>query len=411
MRHYLIAELLHRSGRVSGTILGIALGVALYLALTAAAVGFRSAARQPLASVGADVLLTRPAMGMETQASAQTTHGARLPFGYSPMAISDLDKVQQIPGIAAASGALLLWDFGPTNYQTVLGVDPGPSLVGPARAREWIVAGRFLEPGESGAAVVDKHYSAFFKIKPGDTVSIGGRLFQVVGIVEAREGSQAAAANFYIPLKDAQDLADLGPDSMDQLYIRVAHASEADAVVGQIRNVLGDVSAITEQSIVQIMGGIAQISDRFAGVASIAALLGGLVMTGLSLSGSVNERTREIGLMKAVGWQSAQVERYFLMEGITLSLIGGMIGLGLGALATLGLRMIQIRLPGLTATTPASLAFQPTIYNTAPFLAQLTLTAILLSLGAAIVGGALASWWVAHKAASTKPAVALRQVG
>jgi putative ABC transport system permease protein len=411
MLPYLFAEFHHRAGRVLGIVLGIALGVTLYLALTAAATGFREAARQPLSSVGADLLLTRPAMGMETQASAQTTHGARLPFGMDSMKLSDLEKVQHIQGIDEAAGALLLWDFGSTNYQTVLGVDAGQSQIGPDRARDWVVSGRFLEKGESGVAVVDKHYAAFFKLKPGDTVSIGGRSFKVVGVVEAREGSQAAAANFYVPLSDAQGLVQMGPDAIDQFYIRVTQASAAEEVVQRVRGTLGEVTAISEQSIVQIMGGISQISDRFAGIASLVALLGGLIMTWLALSGSVNERTNEIGLMKAVGWKSAHVERYFILEGVTLSLLGGLIGLTLGGLATLGLRLIQIDLPGLTATTPSSLAFQPAVYNKVPFLASFSGQAVFLSLGVAILGGALASWFVARRAASIKPAVALRRSG
>jgi putative ABC transport system permease protein len=411
MQKYLVAELTHRRGRVFSVVLGVALGVAFYLTLTAAAVGFREAARQPLASVGADILLTRPAAGTETQASGQTTRGARLPFGLALMQSGDLERVQHIQGIEAAAGALLLWDFGPGNYQTVLGVTPDQSPVGPARAQDWVVAGRFLRPGESGAAVVDKHYAAFYRLKPGDTVTISGRPFQVIGIVEAKEGSQAAAANFYISLSDAQALADLGPDAMDQLYIRATQASAAEEVVQRVKGALGDVNAITEQSIVQIIGGIAQISDRFTGIASLVALLGGLVMTWLALSASVNERTDEVGLMKAVGWQSGHVERYFILEGITLSLLGGLVGLVFGELATLGLRLIRLDLPGLTATTPASLTFQPAVYNTVPFLANIPIQAIFLSLGVVILGGGLASWLVARRAASIQPAVALRRAG
>jgi len=178
-----------------------------------------------------------------------------------------------------------------------------------------------------------------------------------------------------------------------------------------VRNSLGDVSAITEQSIVQIMGGIAEISNRFAGITSLVALLGGLLMTGLALSGSVQERTKEIGLMKAVGWDSGEVEQYFILEGVALSLAGGLIGLLFGWLATLGLRFIQISLPGLSATTPTSLAYQPAVYNTVPFSANLSFPAVMLSLGVVVVGGGLASWLIARRAASIKPAVALRQTG
>jgi ABC-type lipoprotein release transport system permease subunit len=280
MRTYLFAELHHRAGRTAAAALGVALGVALFIALTAASAGFEEAARQPLAGVNADILLTRPAAGAETAASAQTTRGARLPFGQSTFNLDDVRETQRIDGVESAAGALLVWDFGPTAYQTVLGVDVRQTAIGPGRARDWVVDGRFLEDGEIGAVVADRHFAAFYSLKPGDAVTIGGKPFHVVGIAEAREGSQAAAANFYVSLIDAQALARLGPDTVNQIYVRVAQASAVDEVVQRARAVLGDISALTEQSIVQVMGGIARVSERFAGIVSIATLLGGLALTG-----------------------------------------------------------------------------------------------------------------------------------
>src|SRR3990170_3345939 len=110
-----------RLGRTISTLLGAAIGVALFIALTAASAGFQEAARRPLASIGADILLTRPTAGNETTAAAQTTRGVRPPFGVSTLNLDDATRVRQIKGVDAVSSALLLWDFGATNYQTVLG--------------------------------------------------------------------------------------------------------------------------------------------------------------------------------------------------------------------------------------------------------------------------------------------------
>jgi len=168
--HYLFAELRNRAGRALAAVLGVALGVALFLALTAAGAGFREAARQPLACVDADILLTRP--GGTTSVSAQITRGARLPFGLSTFTLEEVKKVEQMEGVELAAGALLLWDFGPTTYQTVLGVDVNRTAIGPGRARDWVVAGRFLTSDETGAVVVDKHFAAFYSLKPGDAVTM-----------------------------------------------------------------------------------------------------------------------------------------------------------------------------------------------------------------------------------------------
>lgn len=396
-------------GRTVSTALGVAFGVALFIALSAVGVGFQEAARRPLAGVGADILLSHPATGQETAAAVQTTRGVRLPFGLSTLTLGNAAKVQQIRDVDAVAGGLLLWDFGATSYQTVLGVDVNQPAVGPAKAREWVVAGRFLQPNDSRVAVVDKHYAAFFSLKPGGQVSIGGEMFQVVGVVQAQEGSQAAAANFYIPLTDAQTLAHLNADNVDQIYVRVAHASAVDDVVQQSRTALGDVNATTEQSIVQVMGGIALVSQRFAGMVSLVALLGGLVLTGLALSASVAERRREIGVMKAVGWSSADVRRYFIAEGLALSLLGALVGIALGWLATLALGLIPIDLGPLNSNTPIGMAVAPSATTTLTLPARLAFGPAVLALSVAAIGGAVASWFAARRAAKMKPAEALRQ--
>jgi ABC-type antimicrobial peptide transport system permease subunit len=81
MLTYLTAELRHRPGRTMGALIGVALGVALFIALTAAGSGFREAARQPLADIGADILISRSDNGGGV--AAQTTRGVRQPFGLS----------------------------------------------------------------------------------------------------------------------------------------------------------------------------------------------------------------------------------------------------------------------------------------------------------------------------------------
>jgi putative ABC transport system permease protein len=409
VRTYLFGSMQHRAGRAATTALGVAIGVALFIALMAAGTGFREAARRPLAGVQADILLSRPAAETDLSAAPQTARGVRLPFGMSTMSLDDVAREGSIPGISAVAGGLLLWDFGPTSYQTVFGVDPSQAAVGPAQARQWVVAGRFLQPGERGVAVADRHYAAFFGLTPGDQVTIGGQPFQVVGIVEAQQGSQAAAANFYLPLADAQTLAGLEADTINQIYVQVAQASAVDQVVQQSQATLGNVSAITEQSIVQVMGGISRVSQRFAGVAALAALLGGLLLTGLALSSSVSERRTEIGVMKAVGWTGRNVSTYFVMEGLALATAGALAGILLGWLATLGLGLIPIDLGLLDASTPTGIAVAVSGATQMTLPAQISLPVAFLALVLTVLGGTLASWLVARGAAATEPAKAFRE--
>ncbi len=413
MLSYLLAEIQHRFGRALGSLIGVALGVALFIALIAAGNGFREAARQPLAGIGADILISRP--DNTGNASTQTTRGIRQPFGLSLLTIDDVDVLRGVSGISGVSGGLLLWDFGANSYQTVLGVNVPQTTtaagalqaVGPTQAADWIVSGRFFQPDETDVIVVDRHYAAFFRMKPGETVEIAGKPFTVVGVVEVPGGNQAAAANFYLPLTDAQSLAGLADDQINQVYVRVAEAGDVEAVVAESEARLGDISAMTEQSVVQVMGGVAQVSDRFAGVAALAALLGGLILTAITISAGINLRAAEIGVMKATGWQARDVVRLFTIEGILLSLLGAVAGIFLGWLAILLLGQISVDLTTLAGTTPDLGSAVTTADYTLP--AQLSWNAVLLAVATAIIGGGLASLFSARRAAQLKPANALRQ--
>lgn len=402
---YVFSGLWRRPGRTLGTLLGIAFGVALFIALTAAQSGFREAARLPLAGVAADILLTRPVSS--TDAASQTTRGVRQPFGLAPLDLTELENLRSIPGVDRVSGGVYLWNFGPDNYQTILGLDASTAEVGTAQVRKWVVSGRFFEPGERGVLAVDRHYAAFFQLKPGDSVKIGEATFQIVGIVEVPGGNQAAEANFYLPLADAQALSGLNEKQVNQVYVRVSQAADVEAIVTESEQRLGRLTALTEQSIVQVMGGIARITERFAGLTALAALLGGLLLAFLSMSASFTARINEIGVMKAVGWQSQQIEHVILAEAVLVSLVGALLGGALGYLATVALGQVPIEFGTLGMETTPNLG-APTSLTTFLLPARVTTESAVLALTATIIGGAFAGWLVARQVARRKPAEALR---
>ena len=402
---YVLSGLWRRPGRTLGTLFGIAFGMALFIALTAAQTGFKEAARLPLAGIGADILLTRPVTS--TDAASQTTRGVRQPFGLAPLDLNEVEELRSIPGVDFVSEGIYLWNFGADSYQTILGLEAAAAEAGPARVRNWVVSGRFFEPGERGVLVVDRHYAAFFQLEPGDSVDIGQASFQVVGIVEVPGGNQAAEANFYMPLADAQALSGLNERQVNQVYIRVGQAADIEAIVAESEQRLGRLTALTEQSIVQVMGGIARVTDRFAFLIAVVALLGGLFLAFLSMSSSVTARVKEIGVMKAVGWQAGQIERVILAEGALVSLIGALLGSVLGWLAIIALSQVPIELgqpgmettPNLEGSNSISTIFLP---------ASITTEAALLALIVTMIGGTLAGWLVARRAARQKPVEALR---
>jgi putative ABC transport system permease protein len=382
--------------------------------------GFREAARAPLAEVAADVVITHPPSQLDAEQTAQKARGARLPFGLTVMDRREIDIIQHTEGVGAVAASLQIWDFGGTSYVTVLGVDIEHSLqggaaeskpVGPeALLSSGLLSGRLFRSGDRGVAIADLHYARFFDLQPGDKVTVDGVPFDVIAIVELRNSSQAAAANLYVPLADAQSLVGLGPDQVDQVYVQVASAAQVDTVVAQLTQQMGGVSVMTEDSLLQVMGGIGQVSARFSLIAAIVGLLGGLLLAWVALGGLVGERRVEIGVMKAVGWQSRHVEQVFLLEGFLLSLAGGLVGflLGWGVALLLG----QLPLPDTTipaAQTIQSMAMVEAGNQILTLPARVDARTLVLAVLASVAGGTFASWSSARRAASLKPAQTLSQ--
>jgi len=404
MLTYLLAEGRHRRLRMLGTLAGVTLGVGLFVALMAAGDGFLAAARQPLAGVGADILVTRP--DLQADAASQTTRGIRQPFGLASLTSDQAERLRRMPGVAEVSAGLLLWDFSANGYQTVLGVDTSQEGVGPAGLGGSLVEGRRFEADETGVVVVDRHYAAFFGLRPGDTIEMGHGPFSVAGIVDASGANQAAAANLYLSLSVAQSLAGMAADEVNQIYVTVQEAADIDAIVTDIQAQLGEVSVTTEQSIVQVMGGIVQVSDRYAQVGAILALLGGVMLSAITFNAAISLRAREIGVMKATGWRSRDVTRLFATEGIALGVLGAVFGILVGWLAIVMLQQIPIDLQMATGQVPDLSTVTTTRPTAIP--ARLSWNTVLTATTVAIVGGGLTSLVAARHVSHLKPAHTLR---
>lgn len=365
MMTYILSQFRYRAWRTLGAIVGIALGAALFVALVALGNGFQEAARAPLANVAADLLIAR--QGNEERVP-NNTRGLRLPFGSTALTGDEVRNIANTTGISAVAEGLEVWDFGATQYQTILGLNAAHASrgVGPIDAlQEGLADGRLFEPDELGIAVADRHYAAFFSLKPGDPVTIGSESFELVGIAGQPNSSQAGVANLYIPLADAQRLAGLEANQVNQLYVRVADASQVESVVAELtaqdapNAAKGQLSIISQESILQVMGGVARISARFANVAALVGMIGGWLLTWVAMGGLLSERQHEMGIMRAVGWHTRYITNLFLLESSLLSLIGGVAGIVLGVIAaqlmtSLPAPTINLaqNLPGLTAVAP-----------------------------------------------------------
>jgi ABC-type antimicrobial peptide transport system permease subunit len=412
---YLLSQCRYRPRRLFSVVAGVALGAALSLLIAALGNGFRLAAKVPLDGVGADLVVSRAAAGIGTAAASQRMRGARVPFGLGTFSADEAAAMGREPGVSSWAAGLQLWDFGPNQYVTVLGLDPADTA-GPARVlAESMLAGRALLPGESGSVVVDQHYALFFQVRPGAEVMIGGKPFRVVGIA-SQHSTQVAPANLYIPLPDARALAALPADAVNQIYLKTAQASQVEEIATRLTAGKGDLQVTTEGSVLKLMGGIGQITARFARVAAGVALGGGLVLAWLVVTGLVAERRQEIGLMLALGWRRRDIFQTFLVEGVMLGAVGALAGVVLG----LGVARSLSRLPMPSSASsvhqvlsslhgaPGALQAVATPAADLSFPAQATAAEVLLVLAAVTIVAAMAAWVGVRRSLRVRPAHALR---
>jgi len=186
----------------------------------------------------------------------------------------------------------------------------------------------------------------FGNVNPvGETVKINGQNFKVVGLLEEK-GSQSMGSNddkVIIPLSTAQRL--LSSVGIRSVYIQAESPEAVDTVVFQINNILARKTNDTEDYRVfnqaEMLSTVNQVTGALTamlgGIAGISLVVGGIGIMNIMLV-SVTERTREIGIRKAIGAKRKDILRQFLIEALVVSCAGGIIGiiLGIGGSRILG---------------------------------------------------------------------------
>ena len=317
----------------------------------------------------------------------------------TPMSLSMIDEIEAVEGVARASGTLSM------TLEDLDAVQMGmPALVFGSDLRDrgyetfpmTIAAGRDLEPGDRGVAVVGADLVGRLGAEVGGEVELRGETFEVAGILG--KTLTTPDTSVYIPLADAQDIfaRQLTAPVREAMDIRdlatglaVFHDEDVDSdelaarIEAEVDNVRAVGPAAFQDQIVSMMG---IFNTVIFGVGLIALLVGGLSVIN-TMTMSVAERTREIGVRKAIGASSAAIMRRFLAESAVIALIGGVIGLGLAA--------------GLIAVLDAPDSAMAGMFLLTPRLAG-------GSVAFAFILGVLAGVWPAWHAARLAPVEALR---
>jgi ABC-type antimicrobial peptide transport system permease subunit len=409
---YIIKELRHHHHRTLVNVLGIAIGIALFVSINAVSSAYQKAVSLPFKNLGADIVVQKPEKRAVDAAQTPTSmRGIRLPFSNQLLSQEELRKLGSLDGVASSASSLLLWEFDQGGFRTIMGVDLAQPSLGPVKVKEWLSSGRF--PNQEGEIVLEKHYAKFHHAGLGATFTIGGRPFNVVGLLEIKEGAQIASSNIYLSLQDAQKLLSLDAEGVNIVYLRLENPSLLSQVKSRIGKELNGVSVTSSDSFLELMGGVSKISDQFSLLASIIALGGAIFLIIKTMLGNLVARSSEIGILKAVGWTEKDVQKQLMGEALIQAFLGGLAGLivGYGISYALGFFSIPVSTPWEINLMPAFARDTETAAAVAVRL-PVTLSAGLTgaSLVLSLFAGALASYFMGRRTSRMKPADILRRL-
>ena len=396
--------------RAALTMLGIIIGVGAVITLMSAGEAVQSYVTEQFRSIGSNLLFVAPGSfqgGPGGGSNSASSGGKGLTNGDAqalrdPVAAPDIAMV-----VPELTGSATVTYAGESRLFSVSGVPPEYSIIRNA----YPEAGSFINEQDLaahsrvaaiGPDVVDELFPE--NAYPVDeTIRINGVAFKVIGVMEARGGSGFGSEDnvIYIPLTTAQtrifpSRGGRGDFHASLFYVQAVSEDRSPAAVAEIKDILrrrheispgdeDDFSVVSQADVLSSFGEVLGALTVFlAAIGAVSLLVGGIGIMNIMLV-SVTERTREIGLRKAVGARRRDILAQFLVESVVLAVIGGLIGIILGALGSQAISLFNQDIK------PA-----------------LSINAVLLATTVAAAVGLFFGIYPAARAASLDPITALR---
>ncbi|MEM1607336.1 MAG: FtsX-like permease family protein [Candidatus Bathyarchaeia archaeon] len=405
-------NLKRRKLRTALTASGIVVGISMMLILLSLVSGMEVQARHMVRALGGADITVSNSTSFRGGVGGGGFFGA-LPSP-STLDASILDVVGGIPGVYAVSPQFSF--SGSINGRRVTVYGVVPSLYEVVTSGLNIVEGRFLAEDSGGEIVLGKALMELLNLTLGQTVSLSvgqegvERNFTIVGVFETGMLFQEYAA--YITLSDAQDITG-ERGSVTQILVKCEDPSVVSDVASIISSTVPGVRVITPTAVLQQANQMLNTLTMFFATIGLVALFAGSFGVINTMIMSVTERTREIGVLKAIGAKSRDIMKVFLAESFLIGLIGGGVGVAVGSvlayifpMLTSGLLSTGFSPFGMRNPFSSGRATQTFMFAT-PTITP-TNIAICFSLGALV--GVLAGLYPAWRASRMKPVEALRHV-
>lgn len=339
---YLKDEAAHRWKRTLLTVMGIAMAITLVILLDVLGRAFTDISILPFRSLSAGLIVQRSA----TKNAVPKQMGVMLPYSAQPITTAELHRLAAEKGVSKASGFVLLWNLGAGRFFSISGLDfnAAAPLLGPARAREWLFKGRLPAKGKR-EVLVERHYGAFYRYKPGRKIKLAGQTFTISGVVDIPGAGRITASNFYMDITQARQLANLPDDLVNQVFLKVTHIDETEAIRKRIAAWLPHASIMSPGTMLKLFGGISQVIGRFRHIALLGGALAAAALMIMLLLGNMAERRKEAGILRTLGWTRPRVRRQLTAEMTLQGLAGGLVALLLTGVSVYLLSKITLQMP------------------------------------------------------------------
>jgi len=394
------SALLSNKVRSGLTILGIVIGIGSVIAMVSIGQGAQSSIESSIQSIGSNLLMIMP--GAQRGVGMQVSSGRG---SAQTLKQDDADAIQKETTLAKAVAPELSG-----RYQvTAKGKNTNTSILGTTAAYPAV---RNVEIAE-GSFISDQNVRSMSKVAVigpsarddlfgenvnpiGQTIRIKKIDFKIIGITKAKGGSGFSSQDdmIFIPLSTAQRFLS-GGDYVTTISVQAIDQDSMTVLQEQITALLLDRHNISNPQLADfnimnqadIVASASSITDTLTillgAIAGISLIVGGIGIMNMMLT-TVTERTREIGLRKAIGAKKKDINLQFLTESVMLTFIGGIAGIFLGWLLSFGVTQF-----GGIAT-------------------KISATTILLAVGVSAAIGIIFGYYPAHRAASLNPIEALR---
>jgi putative ABC transport system permease protein len=388
-------SLLSNKLRSGLTILGIIIGITAIIAMLSIGEGAKRQLAQSVENLGSNQLNVLPGFIQPGRGIVSAGRGTA-----QSLKMRDVDVIKKIEGVKAVSPEIsrrfqVVSSSGKNTNVLVIGVTPEYLLVRNSKVEK----GYFFKENDLnrfavlGPTVAEDLFGEQDPI--GKTIRINKVNFKVIGVLEAKGsvGFINADEVVLIPLLVMQKIL-TGSEYLSLIAVQAESSELVDKVKDDITNALlkehkvspenQDFSVIAAQQFLNTFNALINTMTIFlASIAAISLIVGGIGIMNMMLT-SVTERTKEIGLRKAIGAKKKEILMQFLIESVILTLIGGIFGIILGSLISIG------------------------VSKFANITSEVSLYSIFLSLTFSSLVGIIFGYWPAKRAADLDPIVSLR---